>query len=154
MDKEALTEAMKESISKVLETMFFLPIEPLDQATGEDLDRLKSRPLTVADLKFSGPVSGALRLYIPNELALSLTANFLGCEEGEVSQRQTGQTIQEILNMIAGNTFSELNDNAIYNLEIPENVQVQKCHSTGVEEIILRFNTLDNFFILSLNVLD
>ena len=53
-----------------------------------------------------------------------MTEMFMGLEADGVTDTHLLGTISEAINMIAGNTFSRLDDQAVYNLEIPELVDV------------------------------
>ena len=78
MDKKALIWAMKNSISEVLETMFFLPVDVSDTDLTKIPCHLENDQISVTKLNFSGPFSGSFVLFIPDEFAVSLTADFLG----------------------------------------------------------------------------
>ena len=153
MEIEALTTAMKRSISEVLETMFFLPLDFSDTVTPEELWHSGTDDIVVSKLNFSGPFSGYFLFFFPKGLALSLTAGFLGKNEEMISQDHLTATIREIINMIAGNTFSIFNDQAVFNLGIPESVhidEVKRDGSNSPQEIFIAVNTLDNCLALKI----
>ena len=52
MERKALIRAMKNSISEVIETMFFLPVDFSDTVNAEEIQ------MSVTKLDFSGPFSG------------------------------------------------------------------------------------------------
>ena len=60
MEKEVLITAMKTSISEVLETMFFLPLEFPDEVNPEQLWGPQKEEPVVGKLTFSGPFTGDL----------------------------------------------------------------------------------------------
>lgn len=66
----------------------------------------------------------------------------MGMEAGEVTETELSGTISEAINMIAGNTFSKLDDQAVFNLEIPEFVETASLPSitqpSGKEAIFFR----------------
>lgn len=119
MDLEALKEATKTSISEVLETMFFLPLEVSESEDGGDLAQLPKDQLTGACLKFDGPIAGEVTFLIPVNLARSLTADFLGQEEGEVGKDEMVGTVKEVVNMITGKALSLYDESAVFKLGIP-----------------------------------
>jgi CheY-specific phosphatase CheX len=123
MDRDLLTTTMKASISEVLEKMFFLPLDVSDASAPADLwkDRAPADPIT-AGLEFSGPFKGRFALLIPGRLAGELAADFMGVDREGVPREQVEQTVKEILNMIAGSTFSALDENAVFQLGIPESL--------------------------------
>ncbi len=121
MEKEKLMTAMKTSISEVLETMFFLPLDfPEDLNFEEEIKTGDDNPLVSSKIDFSGPIEGTMFFIIPWKLACSLTANFLGIEEDEVDQQGVDGTVKELLNMITGKAFSAYDDQLVFNLGIPE----------------------------------
>ena len=153
MEMEALKTAMKTSISDVLEKMFFLPIDfSGNEGLGELWDLEKEEVLAIK-MSFNGPFPGYMIFYIPKALALSLTASFLGNDEEGVLQDHVIETIKEITNMIAGNTFSTFNDQAVFNLSIPEHVpfnDVIANHSNNEKEILVPVTTLDSNLALQM----
>ena len=147
MERETLISAMKTSISEVLETMFFLPIDFSDAAGVEEHWEAGKAELVTAKIKFKGPFSGYFVFVIPMELALSTTAGFLGQEEEGVSKDHAHETVKEIANMVAGNTFSHYDDQAIFDLGIPELLQpserLENYQSSG-DQIFIACDTLDD----------
>ena len=81
MKKESLITAMKNSISNVLETMFFLPLVFSDDVHKKDCWSGKTDQIMAARLDFDGPFSGYCVFYIPKKFAVSMTANFMGRAE-------------------------------------------------------------------------
>ncbi len=123
MEKESLITAMKNSISDVLETMFFLPVDYNDSVQKEELWAGEKDLILAAKLDFDGPFSGCCVFFIPKKLAVSLAADFMGTDEEAVSDDQITGTVLEITNMIAGNTFSLYDSQAVFNLDVPEQVE-------------------------------
>ena len=146
MERKALIRAMKNSISEVLETMFFLPVDFSDTVNAEEIQ------MSVTKLDFSGPFSGSFVLFIPEEFAVSLTANFLGKDKEKVSEDNVIETSKEVINMIAGSTFANLDDQAVFDLNIPENILFdQAVHFPGTEDdIFVQIITLENYFVLKM----
>ena len=146
MERKALIRAMKNSISEVIETMFFLPVDFSDTVNAEEIQ------MSVTKLDFSGPFSGSFVLFIPEEFAVSLTANFLGKDKEKVSEDNVIETSKEVINMIAGSTFANLDDQAVFDLNIPENILFDRAvHFPGTEDdIFVQIITLDNYFVLKM----
>ena len=146
MERKALIRAMKNSISEVLETMFFLPVDFSDTVNAEEIQ------MSVTKLDFSGPFSGSFVLFIPEEFAVSLTANFLGKDKEKVSEDNVIETSKEVINMIAGSTFANLDDQAVFDLDIPENIIFEQAvHCPGTEDdIFVQIITLENYFVLKM----
>ena len=146
MERKAMIRAMKNSISEVLETMFFLPVDFSDTVNAEEIQ------MSVTKLDFSGPFSGSFVLFIPEEFAVSLTANFLGKDKEKVSEDNVIETSKEVINMIAGSTFANLDDQAVFDLNIPENILFDRAvHFPGAkDDIFVQIITLDNYFVLKM----
>ncbi len=153
MEKEALKTAMKGSISEVLEKMFFLPLDFYDAAKPEEIWRSGKDETLAIKLKFKGLFAGYFVFIIPRKLAVSITDSFLGKDEDDPAQEHVIETIKEITNMIAGNTFSKFNDQATFDLGLPEPIQfkeAERIDSASEEEIFFGINTLDNWLALQL----
>jgi CheY-specific phosphatase CheX len=122
MDREAMKEAMKTSISEVLETMFFLPLEVSEAEADSPLFQISPEKLKCTSLKFQGPYTGEAIFLIPNALAGSLTADFMGRDSNQVDGEDVDGTIKELLNMICGKTLSLFQAKSTFKLGIPEMV--------------------------------
>ena len=145
MKKEALMMAMRDSISEILEKMFFLPHDFPEAFEEREFWNSYNGDMLVSKLDFSGVCSGYFELLIPGRLAVSMAANFMGTEEHLVSREQVHDTVKEIINMVAGNTFSNFDSGPPVNLEIPEIVLSDNKpdgYDTG-EEIFIAVNTLE-----------
>ena len=147
MEKEALTKAMKSSISEVLEKMFYLPLDFPESKNEKEFPNLKTDKTIISRIKFSGPFSGYLLLYIPRELAESLTISFMGIDEDNISQDYVTSTVKEIINMITGNAFRNFDDQAVFDLGIPELINFDDMireNSKSEEEIFISINTMES----------
>ena len=155
MEKEVLITAMKTSISEVLETMFFLPLEFPDGVNPEEIWGSQKEVLVVGKLTFSGPFAGDLLFFIPRKLAVSLTGSFLGEDEASISQDHVTETVKELTNMIAGSTFGNYDDQTVFDLGIPEVVDFDEAKGQGAdsgEEIFIPIDTLDDKLALKVVV--
>jgi CheY-specific phosphatase CheX len=120
MDWKVLKEATKASISEVLETMFFLPLEVSESERGRDLSQTPRDQLIGASLRFGGPIAGKVFFLIPIALARSLTADFLGQETADVGPDEMEGTVKEAVNMITGKTLSVFDEKSVFKLGIPD----------------------------------
>jgi len=155
MNKTVLTSAMKNSISDVLETMFFLPVDFDDSVSLDGLWDLDKDKIIAAKLVFDGPLNGYSILYIPEKLAVSITADFMGKEEKDISNEQAGGTLMEITNMITGNSFSLYDPEAVFNLGVPELVGLDNFHdglSGSENRISIAIDTLENYLAFQMSV--
>jgi chemotaxis protein CheY-P-specific phosphatase CheC len=146
MDKELLTKAMKASISEVLEKMFFLPLDFFDSKEPGDLWQPDTVELIAIRLDFSGPAKGYFVFFIPRELCVALCADFMGIEPDSVTPEHVDQTAKEIINMIAGSTFTALDENEVFDLGIPDAAPAQSLWTYDGEadnEIFLGIETIN-----------
>jgi len=135
MDRELLKKTMRTSISEVLEKMFFLPLDFSEAETpGELWEDPGAADLMAVQMSFSGPFSGSLVFLIPRKLGVDMTADFMGIERDAVPAEHVEQTAKEILNMIAGSTFGRLDDQAVFELGIPETTPAE----TALKELSTR----------------
>lgn len=156
MKNKDMTTAMKNSISEVLETMFFLSLDffPND-ADIRDLWTIGKDQIVGAKLNFSGPLSGYAIFCIPKKLALSITADFMGKDEEEISDDQINGTVKEIINMIIGNTFSMYDPEVVFDLGVPELVAFNdflKELSDSEKRFSIVIETLENYLAFQMNV--
>jgi CheY-specific phosphatase CheX len=117
--KTQLMKAMKTSISEVMETMFFLPVEPGETAAypraGQDQQEIMACRLT-----FSGDISGHVILAAPESLIQELAQNFMGEPEDQLTREHLSGTLKEMLNMICGNALRRIDVKTPFELGIPE----------------------------------
>ena len=147
--------AMKISISDVLETMFFLPVDFDDSVSIEESWDLDEEKIIAAKLNFDGPLNGHCIFYVPEKLAASITADFMGKEKEDISGSQVKETVKEMTNMITGNTFSLYDPESVFNLSVPELVDIDGFHkgfSNSENKIFITINTLENLLVFQLSV--
>lgn len=155
MKNKDMTTAMKNSISDVLETMFFLSLD-----FSNDIDLLElwdtgKDPIIAAKLSFSGPLSGYAVFCIPKKSALSITADFMGKDEQEISDDQINGTVKEIINIIIGNTFSMYDPDVVFDLGVPELVGFHdfiKDLSDSEKRFSVVIETLENYLAFQMNI--
>lgn len=156
MKKNQLLQAAKGSISEVLETMFFLPIDRTDTVEAAVFNDAIEKDTELVQVGFSGMFSGTFLLMIPDELASFLTASFLGSIEEQVTPAHIIETKKEMANMIAGNTFAQFNDQVEFDLGIPELVSPSDVLDGrgGDEEIFYQTHTLEKFLLIRVTLED
>ncbi len=119
MDKSVMMKAMKDSISEVLEQMFFMPVDFI-AADAVRLGPESDDALIIAKLGFSGSPCGTFMLLMPKALAKSVSADFLGAALQNLSNEQVTETVLEMVNMLAGSALSLYDHCALFDLQIPE----------------------------------
>lgn len=147
MEMQTLESATKRSISEVLGKMFFLPLDFPSGSARDSMAGWENKNYMAFRLRFQGSFSGYFLFFIPEALSHSMAAGFLGEAEQNVTKENSADTVKEIINMIAGNTFSILDDQAIFNLEIPEMIDAPEIKSTiaGAKEgIFIPVRTVDS----------
>lgn len=90
-----LQQALQQVTEQTFESLaFILPADEGQAFTPDDC--------LAADIAFSGPCNGQLRLQMPAQMLSSLAANMLGLDE-EPSAAQQHDACGELLNVICGN---------------------------------------------------
>lgn len=151
-ETKVLTSAMKHSISDVLETMFFLPVDFSDFVSIKTLWDSEKDNILAAGLNFDGPFSGGCVFYIPEPLAESITADFMGKGKEDISFDEIKETVKEMINMITGNLFSLYDPEAVFSLGVPEQVDLDDVLSDSENAISIVADTLDNYLLFQMNV--
>lgn len=117
--KKHLMTAMKTSISEVMETMFFLPVEFGQEVTFAQCEMDKKDTLACR-LAFTGDISGHLMLTAPDILASQMAQNFMGEPSENLTPDHLSGTLTEMLNMVCGNALSKTDSKVPFELGIPE----------------------------------
>lgn len=120
METTNLMKAMRDSISDVLETMFFQMVQIMDIGSTLKEWMAQEQSLLGVTLTFDGPLAGSFCLIIPADAANNITANFLGLDADELDENQQKDTVKEALNMIGGNMLSALDQKGAFKLGLPE----------------------------------
>lgn len=154
MDKSLMTQAMKASISEVLEQMFFLPIDFFSLIPG-GIDQYINGETVATRLEFSGAHIGTFWLSMPIFLARSVSADFLGSTPEKLSIDQVFGTALEMINMLAGSTLSHYDHAAVFDLSIPDlppsNRFFEACTTADQNQMIIGIQTLQSHMLFFLN---
>jgi len=109
------------SISEVMETMFYITVEPRDgNITIETSGLLESGKIEAATITFHGIFSGTIALIIPVNLLIIMAENFMGERRQYLTEEHLEGTLKEALNMLAGNAFSKIDSRSSFCLGVPE----------------------------------
>lgn len=117
MRKEALISAMRTSISDVLETMFFMPVDVVTDGVEAGPDH---EPGVAVSLTFTGGAEGRFVLEVPLDLAREVSSDFLGMDPDQLGDEDVFGTIKEMVNMLAGNALSLYDPDTVFSLGLPE----------------------------------
>jgi CheY-specific phosphatase CheX len=110
-----LTGALAESVSEVLETMYFTGVAGSEkQEAPPDGDWICTR------LDFHGSRPGSLGVRAPLPTARILAESFLGAEPETITESQCVEVLGEMTNMICGNVLSRLAKEERFALSHPE----------------------------------
>lgn len=116
MTESLVRQALQDSVTEVLEKMFFV------ETLGECADPAEEPPADeiAAGLTFQGEPPGALLLRLTSPAARQISADFLGIDEAEVSNGQTSEVVRELANMICGSVLSRVEGAAAFHLAAPQ----------------------------------
>ncbi|HWC98208.1 MAG TPA: chemotaxis protein CheX [Candidatus Sulfopaludibacter sp.] len=115
---ENLQALLQQSIEEVLEKMFFIrSLAALGDNTVESQDGVMVR------LAFGGEAAGSLRMRVTAAMARSISADFLGLEESELTGNQVGEVICELANMICGSFLSRVACTAAFRIGAPQLIE-------------------------------
>jgi CheY-specific phosphatase CheX len=147
MKTETIQEHLREAISEVMETMFFLPVQFLNGPApiGEWLSVEKK--VMEAHIEFEGTRSGRVFLLVPHPALKEMAANFLGLEEQEVSEEHAQDTLKEAINMMTGRMLSTAFREGGCALLIPRLAGARNPADVGKDndhEFVLLFETEKN----------
>lgn len=134
---KTLMTAMMHSISDVMETMFYLPVEFGKEAvtlaqSGMD----KHKDILASQLSFSGDSSGRVVLVIPRNLLSEMTENFMGESREDLEEDHLLGTLTETLNMVCGNALSRLDSKLPFELGLPKVIDASKMPASEVFTIV------------------
>ncbi len=134
--KKILMKAMKTSISEVMETMFFLPVEFGDESTMGQSGIDVNSPILASQLKFTGDISGSLYILAPKDLIGEMAENFMGESQDQLTDEHFSGTLTEMLNMVCGNALSKTESKVPFELSIPELIDATKFSEEEIFTII------------------
>ncbi len=110
-----MIENLKAATFEVLETMFFVFPESLQDATT-----LFHGPGLRAWVPVEGPKNFRVGLTVSLSLAREMAANFLGLEKDEVLPERMEDVVKETANMVAGSFLRREEAPETFNLKPPE----------------------------------
>jgi Chemotaxis phosphatase CheX len=145
--KNLMTTVMT-SISEVLETMFYLPVEFREALAVDEIEAIKKGIKTGCELKVSGSFAGTFQLFIPNPLLLNMTQNFMGEDPEDCTKEYQEGTLKEALNMIIGNTLKSMDTETPPDLDIPEIIDISGMDTGSV----IAIETIDGTMIMQVKL--
>ncbi len=145
--KKILMTAMKASISEVMETMFFLPIEFGEESIPAQCGMDKKN--MACELTFTGNASGRLILMAPERLVAEMAENFMGEPLKNLTREHLSGTLTEMLNMVCGNALSKTDTKAPFELGIPKMIDGS---AMATKEVFTIVETIESKMAIQLKV--
>ena len=147
MNSGTIQEHLREAISEVMETMFFLPVQFRD-GPGPLAPWLSGEEKVMeARVDFEGARSGTVFFLVPAPALKEMAANFLGLEPEAVTEEHTVDTLKEAINMMTGRMLSMVDREGLCSLRIPRCFGVWDAadfKGDRHESFVLRFKTGKN----------
>jgi CheY-specific phosphatase CheX len=113
----ALERALTECTEQVLEQMFFA--QPVKEPVSPDSSRAGDSSHISVDVGFIGEPSGRLVLCISKPAARSIAADFLAEDEAVLSEKEVGEVICELANIICGSVLTRVESRTSFRLGSP-----------------------------------
>jgi CheY-specific phosphatase CheX len=106
-----IKEMLMKAIFEVFERVFFVFAEPLREEGADYQIR--------ANIRFSGPMEGAIQISISDDLAKIMAKNMLSLDECQVTDPVIADCVKECLNMICGSFVRKVDPDHVFHLAIP-----------------------------------
>ena len=105
-----IQEQLMNAIFEVFEKMFFVFLEPLDEAVKYDM---------VTSINFKGPISGNIHVFFTRGVAETMVQNMLSVDVSGVTEKLIEDCTKEAVNMISGNFLQKYDSSKVFDLSIP-----------------------------------
>lgn len=139
-------DSMKDSISEVLGTMFYSPVEFEKNKKIEDINSFFSRSdVVICRINVSGGIDIAVFTGIEETTLREMAMDFTG--KFELTEEDSHGTFKEMMNMICGGALADSYGDSEFKLGIPEIVSEdlykKSVESEGKEAAVLKGNLLN-----------
>lgn len=124
MEPGEIQAALAGAVEEVLDTMCFACV--FESAAGPAPENPEAGGPSAAGavfraaVRFEGKFSGGFFVNIPGPLARAVGAGFLGREEDEVSESESGEVVGELTNMFCGSVLGRMEGSELFRLTHPE----------------------------------
>lgn len=127
MPHDLICDALSETLIQSLETMAFLPAEPVEGCVDMPKDPVS------ASLRFSGNLSGRIRLIASRDFTLVLASSVLGTDPSDTdAHEKADDCLKELVNVVAGALMPKVarseNDRITLSLPVIDPVQIEKMN--------------------------
>ncbi len=112
------SETVELALAQIVEPMYFREVAHLGSGMIPD-------PLVAATLSFEGPLSGSFTVALTEELALSLTGEFLVEDAAVVSLDESRSMVGELTNIVCGNILGVWMPDGDFSFATPQQAQSQ-----------------------------
>ena len=116
--ENAIQDALREAMTDVLESMFFVECGSAE-CLGGDLRTDAREGLVEVEIAFEGDRPGRFSLRLAAEAATAIAADFLGQDAAVLNQSLRGEVALEMANMVCGSALSRLGKRARFRLGSP-----------------------------------
>mgnify|MGYP005849848365 CR=1 FL=1 len=116
--KEKFKQVVYAALADIFGTMFFTPIEPVDEMPPKD-QWLEGASYIEARIEVTRKETATIILYFPYELARKVCANFMGVDKALLEEKQVVDTVKEAANMTVGGVLGVIDPCATCTLGIP-----------------------------------
>jgi CheY-specific phosphatase CheX len=125
---EDLQVLLEQSVEDVLEKMFFIrSLEEGLYAPGSTSDAV------MVFVTFDGAATGSLLLKVTRDAARSISADFLGTDDSELTGPQVGEVICELGNMICGAVLSRVDPAGAFRISPPQQITDAQFKAASVD---------------------
>jgi two-component system, chemotaxis family, chemotaxis protein CheY len=115
-EQTALEPAARGAVESVVETMFY------SEATYRDPGAL-SKPSIGASVEFTGPVDGAMSIFVEEQLAVRFAADFLAMDTAEADETMRHQTVSELANILCARVLTRWLPGSAFRYSLPHPAQ-------------------------------
>ncbi|PIE59724.1 MAG: chemotaxis protein CheX [Desulfobulbus propionicus] len=154
LEKE-LTKKLTESAVEIFTGMVMMELEPASKPVRE-LRELKQSITGMVGL--AGMYKGLLAIHVPNEIAKTITGNFLGLEVDQVDEvnEDVQDAIGELANMLGGSLKNILSDKGKdIQLSLPSTISGESytfMPQSEIDKLILAFNVAQGIFYVQVEL--
>lgn len=117
MPEPVLHAALRDSVTEVLEKMFFVPA--MEETPPEGAGVMPCEGQLAVEVAFEGQPSGRLVLCVSPCTARSIAADFLGEEADAMPEPKIGEVVRELANMVCGSVLSRVESATTFRLAAP-----------------------------------
>jgi len=129
---QTLKEQIGNSATEVFSTMYFLPVQLLDEKPSKEKWDLENLYIS-ASISFTGPLSAKINIFFPKSLAINIAEGFLGIDPGDITEQLALDTMQEAANMVIGSFLGKADPDGVCKLGIPKAEQISDFSPGAIE---------------------